>query len=216
MNCKKNKKGQCLNKMNKNNKKNNNSNDNLFKEEGIHLRLHEIYEKKREYTLKIFESIKKDLIDNVFNKQNTIEDENKHREILFNNFRTMMLDGDAIFIKNKETTPFKTLILNFDETNIYEKIIRNKRICADGQIRDNSYDYIQYLIEGDKNNFEKICKEESKINEILYEKRDNKMLDHLLKQISDEYPEYYEYLYFYHQKEFYPIHLFTIIAKLKI
>ena len=51
----------------------------------------------------------------------SIEIENQHRQIILQNFNAMIHQGDKLMFMKREATPFKTLILQFEEEEIFKK-----------------------------------------------------------------------------------------------
>ncbi len=175
--------------------------------------LKESYKKKRTEFLGFLQNVKKTIDENK-EKNNELEEE-QHRQIIFQNFRRMMLEGNRIYFSKKETTPFKKLMLTFDDEEYFHKINRTKRICLDGEIRDEPIDYINYLLKDHEEEFQKILNEESQI--LRFEKKylPNKMMENFMEQVKNEYNEYYDVMNFYHKREFTPITFFLILAELK-
>ncbi len=175
--------------------------------------LKESYQKKRTEFLGFLQNVIKTIDENK-EKNNELEEE-QHRQIIFQNFRRMMLEGNRIYFSKKETTPFKKLMLTFDDEEYFHKINRTKRICLDGEVRDEPIDYINYLLKDHEEEFQKILNEESQI--LRFEKKylPNKMMENFMEQVKNEYHEYYDVMNFYHKREFTPITFFLILAELK-
>ena len=169
-------------------------------------------QKKQFETNIFFQRIK----DTLPQEHNTFEEEEEHRKILKQNFRKMIKDGEKMLIIKKEATPFYSMILQIDEDEGYLKLQRNKLYCLDGQKRISIYDYLHYLIESDIDSFQSIFKEESPFFTIRYEKREHHLLQYQLQLIQLEYPDFYESMSFFHQKEFIPIHHFILFIQLKL
>lgn len=175
--------------------------------------LEESYKKKRLEFTQFLEKIKEDQEQNT-QKNNELEEE-QHRQIIFQNFRRMMLEGNRIYLSKKETTPFKKLMLTFDDEEYFHKIQRSNRICFDGKTRDEPIEYINYLLENHQDEFKKILTEESQILRFEKEYLPNKMMVNFMEQIREEYPEYYDVMNFHHKRQFTPITFFLIFAELK-
>ncbi len=174
------------------------------------------YLNKKQHNTNVFNDIIKNVKENDFIKQNTQDDENQHLQIIFQNFRVMIQEGYKIALQKREYLPFQTMILHFDDTTKFQSIQRRNRICSDGVIRDSPIDYVNYLISKDLQSFNNILLNESPIHEFTYQPRDKSFKELYVQQIILEYPDDKEYLYYYHQRDFYPIHLFTVFAKLKL
>lgn len=148
----------------------------------------------------------------------SIEVEDQHRQILLQNFRAMIHQGDRLMFMKREATPFKTLILQFEEEEIFQQIKRNTPICSDNISRSSPFLYIQFLLTKPETymELERMMRENSYLFSFSYQEREpNPMMKTQLKQIEDEYPDYYETMKFYQQKDFTPISYFTIFATLK-
>lgn len=175
------------------------------------------YQEKRTQFLDFLSKVDKDIKENVATSQNTKEDEDSHRLIVLQNIKNMIQEGDKMYAIKKECTPFKTMILNFEDEENFQQIYRKKRVCLDSKIRDDPFEYIEYLFEQleHKEILNKLLKNGSIIQEFKWEKRESKLRDFYLKQIQSEYPEYADTLAFYHLRIFIPIHFLTIYASLK-
>lgn len=172
---------------------------------------------KKSFEIHIFFQKTKENISN--QPHSSIEIENKHREILLQNIKAMIHQGDKLMFMKREATPFKTLILQFDDEEIFQKIERKTSFCSDSISRSSPFLYIQFLLANSETNieFHKMMNENSNLFSFTYQEREpDPMLKTQLKQIQDEYPEYYETMHFYQQKDFTPISYFTIFATLKI
>jgi hypothetical protein len=172
---------------------------------------------KKSFEINIFFQKAKENISN--QTPSTIDIENQHREIILQNFRTMIHQGDKLMFMKREATPFKTLILQFDEEEIFQKIQRNTSICSDNISRPSPFLYIQFLLGKLETSIElqKMLNENSGLFSFTYQEREpNPMMKIQLKQIQDEYPDYHETMQFYQQKDFTPISYFTIFATLKV
>jgi hypothetical protein len=149
----------------------------------------------------------------------SIEIEDKHRQILLQNFKAMIHQGDKLMFMKREATPFKTLILQFEEEEIFQQIKRLTPICSDNISRSSPFLYIQFLLAKPETNMEiqKMMRENSELFSFTYQEREpNPMMKTQLKQIQDEYSDYLETMQFYQQKDFTPISYFTIFATLKV
>ncbi len=199
---------------------NNNSNSSIPIQinELLSTNLKKSYEEKRKQFIDFLSKVEKDMKENAFNLQNTIEDEDNHRLIVLQNIKNMIQEGDKMYASKKESTPFRTMILNFEDEENFNQIYRKKRICLDGQIRDDPFEYIEYLFQDNTNKeiLNKILKNGSILQEFKWEKRESKLRDFYLKQIQNEYPEFSESIGFYHLRIFIPIHFLTIYASLKL
>lgn len=149
----------------------------------------------------------------------SIELEDKHRQILLQNFKAMIHQGDKLMFMKRDATPFKTLILQFEEEEIFQQIKRLTSICSDNISRSSPFLYIQFLLSKPETNMElqKMMRDNSELFSFTYQEREpNPMMKTQLKQIQDEYPDYLETMQFYQQKDFTPISYFTIFATLKV
>ena len=149
----------------------------------------------------------------------SIEIENQHRQIILQNFNAMIHQGDKLMFMKREATPFKTLILQFEEEEIFKKIQRLTSICSDNISRPSPFLYIQFLLDKPETNMElqKMMRENSELFSFAHQEREpNPMMNTQLKQIQDEYPDYFDIMKFYQQKDFTPISYFTIFATLKV
>ncbi len=203
-----------LNLINTNNKNNNSSI--IINDELVNI-LKNSYNEKRTQFLDFLSKVDKEIKENVSTTQNTVEEEDSHRLIVLQNIKNMIQEGDKMYATKKECTPFKTMILNFEDEESFQQIYRKKRVCADGKIRDDPYEYIEYLFEqsNHKEILNKLLKNGSIIQEFKWQRRESKLRDFYLKQIQSEYPEYADTLGFYHLRIFIPIHFLTIYASLK-
>ncbi len=174
------------------------------------------YLNKKEHNTNLFKDIIKNVKENDFIKQNSEDDENKDLQIIYQNVRVMIQEGFKLAQQKKEYIPFQTMILHFDDTTKFQPIKRRNRICLDGNIRDSPIDYVYYIISKDLTNFQNLLLNESPIHEFTYQPREKTLKDLYIQQVVLEYPDDKETLYYYHQRDFYPIHLFTIFAKLKL
>jgi hypothetical protein len=148
----------------------------------------------------------------------SLEIEDQHRQILLQNFQAMIHQGDKLIFMKREATPFKTLILQFDEEEIFKQIKRSTPICSDAISRSSPFLYIQFLLTKPETNIEmgRMMKENSHLFSFTYQEREpNPLMKTQLQQIQDEYPDYLEMMQFYQQKDFTPISYFTIFATLK-
>ncbi len=170
------------------------------------------YEKKRNEMITFFTKVK----ENTNQEKSTPEEEDSHLQIIFQNLRKMIQEGEKLLMLKREATPFRTLILHFDDEKDFMKIQRNHRMCADGIIRDSSYEYVEYLLQKDTITLHSILENESSIFSFTYQPRENKMLQNQLQQIQNEYPEFYDSMFFFHHRTFTPIQLFTFFATLKL
>ncbi len=144
-------------------------------------------------------------------------DEATHCEIIFQNLRKMIHEGERVILTKKETTPFKTIILQFDnEEEGFNKIHRKTPICSDGQLRYSAYEYIKFILSNQQTQLQEILDNESPLFSFKLHEKQHPMLAHQLQQISDEYPEYLAVMSFFQQKDFLPINQFIIFATLKI
>jgi hypothetical protein len=171
---------------------------------------------KKSFEINIFFQKAKENISQQSPSSTLVEDQ--HRQILLQNFRKMIYQGDKLMFMKREATPFKTLILQFEDEEIFQKIQRLTPICSDGISRPSPFLYIQFLLTKSETNIEfiKMMNENSNLFSFTYQEREpDPMLKTQLKQIQDEYPDYYETMKFYQQKDFTPISYFTIFATLK-
>ena len=172
---------------------------------------------KKSFEINIFFQKAKENISN--QTPSTIDIENQHRQIILQNFHAMIHQGDKLMFMKREATPFKTLILQFDEEEIFQKIQRHTPICSDNISRPSPFLYIQFLLGNIETSIElqKMLNENSELFTFTYQEREpDPMMKTQLKQIQDEYPDYYETMHFYQQKDFTPISYFTIFATLKV
>ncbi len=192
-------------------------NNNPVIDEKLLTTLKNSYQEKRTQFLDFLSKVDKDIKENVSTSQNTSEEEDAHRLIVIQNIKEMIQEGDKMYATKRECTPFKTMILNFEDEESFQQIYRKKRICADGKTRDDPYEYIEYLFEDSKHKevLNRLMKNGSIIQEFKWQKRESKLRDFYLKQIQSEYPEYSDALAFYHLRIFIPIHFLTIYASLK-
>ncbi len=197
-------------------KKNDNENKPVINDELLNI-LKNSYQEKRTQFLDFLSKVDKDIKENVSTSQNTKEDEDSHRLIVLQNIKNMIQEGDKMYATKRECTPFKTMILNFEDEENFQQIYRKKRVCLDGKIRDDPFEYIEYLFEQSEHKeiLNKLLKNGSIIQEFKWQKRESKLRDFYLKQIQSEYPEYADTLAFYHLRIFIPIHFLTIYASLK-
>lgn len=181
-------------------------------QEILHI-LEESYQTKRMEFTQFLQRLKEHQLQNT-QKNNELEEE-QHRQIIFQNFRRMMLEGNRIYLYKKETTPFKKLMLTFEDEEYFHKIKRTNLLCMDGQVRNEPIEYMNYLLENHKEEFNKILTEESQILRFQREYLPNKMMENFMEQVREEYPEYYDVMNFHHKREFTPITFFLIFAELK-
>lgn len=176
------------------------------------------YEDKKNQFIDFLTKIDNDMKNNSFQLQSTIEDEDKHRLIVLQNIKIMIEEGDKMYATKRESTPFRTMILNFENEDNFQQIYRKKRVCADGLNRDDPFEYIEYLFDEQNNKdiLNRILKNASILQEFKWEKRESNLRDFYLKQIQNEYPEFADTIGFYHLRIFTPIHFLTIYASLKI
>jgi hypothetical protein len=170
------------------------------------------YEKKRNEMITFFTKVK----ENTSQEKTTPEEEEMHIQIIYQNLRKMIQEGEKLLMLKREATPFRTLILHFDDEKDFVKIQRNHRMCADGVIRDSAYEYVEYLLQKDVLTLHSILENESSIFTFTYQQRENKMLQNQIQQIQNEYPEFYNSMFFFHHRTFTPIQLFTFFATLKL
>jgi len=147
---------------------------------------------------------------------NSTLDEDLHRSIIFQNIRKMIEEGDKLLAMKRETTPFQTLYLQFDDEPHFQKIVRNHRICSDGQQRDDAFEYITFLLKDHQESLQKLLQEESKFFTFQFEKRIDPMSSFQLRQIQNEYPEFYDSMFFFHHRSFTPISQLLFSATLKV
>ncbi len=204
------------NSINPNIKNINNNIQPIVNEELVNI-LKNSYQEKRTQFLDFLSKVDKDIKENVSTTQNTTEEEDSHRLIVLQNIKNMIQEGDKMYATKRECTPFKTMILNFEDEEAFQQIYRKKRVCSDGKIRDDPYEYIEFLFEDSKHKevLNKLLKNGSILQEFKWQKRESKLRDFYLKQIQSEYPEYADTLAFYHLRIFIPIHFLTIYASLK-
>jgi len=170
------------------------------------------YENKRNEMITFFTKV----TENTSKEKSTPDEEENHLQIIYQNLRKMIQEGEKLLMLKREATPFRTLILQFDDEKDFLKIQRTHRMCADGQIRDSAYEYVEYLLQKDVTTLHSILENESTLFSFTYQPRENKMLQNQLQQIKNEYTPFYDSMFFFHHRTFTPIQLFTFFATLKL
>ncbi len=184
----------------------------------IKQKLKESFDRKHSETLEFFQKIHLSFESiSSTSPSSSQSDESDHCEIVFQNLRKMIHEGEKVLLTKKEITPFKTLILQFDqEEEGFQKIHRRTPICSDNQTRYSAYEYIQFILSNQQSQLQEILENESPLFSFKLQEKHHPMLTHQLNQINDEYPEYYTTMSFFQQKDFLPINQFIIFATLKI